>query len=165
MLLHFVTFSVVVDILCRNFTKPLNNKFRSGVCACAEGFARDDKGKCVATSPATSLPPPPPAPPALSTSEPPPKLLTVTVMAKNVTLPDNSAELIAAVLPEAPEGTKYQVILYSPINESTYHDQALEESWSWTISPLFMIILRCGTCIKSRTTGAANSKLFLHYFL
>ena len=112
MLLHFVTFSVAVDILCRNFTKPLNNKFRSGVCACAEGFARDDKGKCVATSPATSLPPPPPAPPALSTSEPPPKLLTVTVMAKNVTLPDNSAELIAAVLPEAPEGTKYQVIQY-----------------------------------------------------
>ena len=42
---------------------------------------------------------------------------------------------------------------------------ALEESWSWTISPLFVMILRCGTCIKSRTTGAANSKLFLFYFL
>ena len=42
--------------------------------------------------------------------------------------------------------------------------QGLEESWSWMISPLFVMILRCGTCIKSRTTGAANSKLFLHYF-
>ena len=38
---------------------PPNNRSRSGVCACAEGFARDDKGgKCVSESAATSPPPP-----------------------------------------------------------------------------------------------------------
>ena len=68
---------------------------------CAEGFARDDSGKCA--SPESTLPKQP-------TPQPPPKLLTVSVMPKNVTLPDNSAELIAAVVPEAPEGTKYQVL-------------------------------------------------------
>ena len=67
---------------------------------CAEGFARDDSGKCVSSE--STLPKQP-------TPQPPPKLLTVSVMPKNVTLPDNSAELIAAVVPEAPEGTKYQV--------------------------------------------------------
>ena len=38
------------------------------------------------------------------------------------------------------------------------------EVTEWTtsnISPLFVMI---GTCIKSRTTGAANSNLFLLYF-
>ena len=43
-------------------------------------------------------------------------------------------------------------------------EQALEKTWSWTISALFMMILRYGTCIKRRTTGAANSSLFLLYF-
>ena len=57
-----------------------------------------------AESPATLAPSAPQPTPQAA-----PTILTVSVMPKNVTLPDNTAELIAAVIPEAPEGSKYQV--------------------------------------------------------
>ena len=116
------------------------------------------------------------------------RLMTMTVRAQNVVpcppISISSAEVTTILLPLQQlicglaftsctilsQVTRSQESQHTQQNCTSWlllvvsHILALEESWSWTISPLFVMILHCGTCIKSRTTGAANSKLFLLYF-
>ena len=85
-----------------------NSRSRNGVCRCRKGFERwQQDGRChkkkVVPGSTTSTPM------STSTTTPtvhPPKRLTVSVISKNLTLPENSAELIAYAVPESPAGTR-----------------------------------------------------------